>query len=130
MEKTALIFEGGGMRGLFTAGAVDAIIEKKLRFDAVYSVSVGSCHAISCMSKHSKTAVQNLPSFLRRVQATASSRSLTRSSPGIVKMLEDRKQAIVIRPPKAVSVGRLKRNPDKLNALCYSGYELAIKAFN
>ena len=30
MAKTGLIFEGGGMRGLFTAGVVDALIEKSL----------------------------------------------------------------------------------------------------
>ncbi len=47
MAKTGLIFEGGGMRGLFTAGVVDALIEKKLHFDNAYGVSAGSCHAIS-----------------------------------------------------------------------------------
>ncbi|MBQ6782354.1 MAG: patatin family protein [Treponema sp.] len=50
MAKTGLILEGGGMRGLFTAGVIDALIEKHIRFDKVYGVSAGSCHAISYFS--------------------------------------------------------------------------------
>ncbi len=56
MAKTGLIFEGGGMRGLFTAGVVDALIEKSLHFDNIYGVSAGSCHAISLLSEQKDRA--------------------------------------------------------------------------
>ncbi len=56
MAKTGLIFEGGGMRGLFTAGVVDALIEKSLHFDNIYGVSAGSCHAISYFSQQKDRA--------------------------------------------------------------------------
>lgn len=56
MAKTGLIFEGGGMRGLFTAGVVDALIEKQFHFDNIYGVSAGSCHAISFLSEQKDRA--------------------------------------------------------------------------
>src|SRR5574344_1036548 len=281
MEKKALIFEGGGMRGLFTAGAVDAIIEKKLSFDSVYGVSAGSCHAISCMSKQKdrarrvnvnyctrkdyfgfrcllreasmfgwKLIFDTLPNQLEKLDydeffrtcnpynpdsthyfigvtnaltgkaeylvphnkqelleyskascslpyicppvmingtpyfdggvsdsipvrkaiedgctkfiivltQSAGYRKQAESHPlisslfyrkypeliyamerrheiyneslGIVKMLEDRKQAVVIRPTQAVNVSRLERNPVKLNVLCRTGYELTMQALS
>lgn len=30
MEDLALVLEGGGMRGMFTSGVLDAFLEKKL----------------------------------------------------------------------------------------------------
>lgn len=56
MAKTGLILEGGGMRGLFTAGVIDALIEKQWRFDVIYGVSAGSCHAISFLSNQKDRA--------------------------------------------------------------------------
>lgn len=50
-KKNALIFEGGGMRGTYTTGAVDYLIEQNKTFDAVYGVSAGSCHALSLLSR-------------------------------------------------------------------------------
>ena len=55
------------MRGLFTAGVVDALIEKHLHFDAIYGVSAGSCHAISFLSGQKDRA--------RRVNADYAMRS-------------------------------------------------------
>ncbi len=49
-EKIGLIFEGGGMRGLYTCGAADAFLEKGFLPDMVYGVSAGACHAISYLS--------------------------------------------------------------------------------
>ena len=46
---------------------------------------------------------------------------------GIVRMLEQQGKAIVLRPPQAVNVSRTERNPDRLNVLARTGYELAMK---
>ena len=34
-EKTGLVLEGGGMRGIFTAGVLDVMMEEGLHFDGV-----------------------------------------------------------------------------------------------
>ena len=47
MENTALILEGGGMRGTFSAGVLDFFMEKGVRIDDVYGVSAGACLACS-----------------------------------------------------------------------------------
>lgn len=51
MEKTGLILEGGGLRGVFTAGVVDLFIEKGVEFDLLIGVSAGACHGCSFLSK-------------------------------------------------------------------------------
>ena len=47
MERTALILEGGGMRGIFTAGVLDCWLDHGLRLQTVYGVSAGACQACS-----------------------------------------------------------------------------------
>ena len=44
---TALILEGGGMRGLFTSGALDAFLDADIQIPRCYGVSAGACNAIS-----------------------------------------------------------------------------------
>ena len=51
MINTGLIIEGGGMRGIYTAGVLDFFMEKDLYFDDCYAVSAGACHAASYYSK-------------------------------------------------------------------------------
>ena len=36
--KTGLVLEGGGMRGLFTAGVLDVFMERGLKFDGLIGV--------------------------------------------------------------------------------------------
>lgn len=40
--KTGLVLEGGGMRGLFTAGVLDVMYEEGIRFDGMIGVSAGA----------------------------------------------------------------------------------------
>ena len=40
--KTGLVLEGGGMRGLFTAGLMDVLMEQGIRFDGIVGVSAGA----------------------------------------------------------------------------------------
>lgn len=40
--KTGLILEGGGMRGLFTAGVIDVLMENGVIFDGMIGVSAGA----------------------------------------------------------------------------------------
>ena len=40
--KTGLILEGGAMRGLFTAGVIDVLMENGVKFDGLIGVSAGA----------------------------------------------------------------------------------------
>ncbi|MBE5797530.1 MAG: patatin family protein [Clostridiales bacterium] len=52
MEKqmTGLVLEGGGVRGIYTAGVLDVFMENALSFDGVIGVSAGAIHACSYLS--------------------------------------------------------------------------------
>ena len=48
--KTGLILEGGGMRGIYTAGILDVFGENGIHFDGVIGVSAGAIHGCSYLS--------------------------------------------------------------------------------
>ncbi len=50
LERFALVLEGGGMRGVFSAGVLDVFLEQGLLFRHVAGVSAGACHACSYLS--------------------------------------------------------------------------------
>lgn len=49
-ENIGLVLEGGGMRGLYTAGVLDFFMEKELWFKNIVGVSAGACHGCSYAS--------------------------------------------------------------------------------
>lgn len=49
-ERTSLILEGGGMRGIFTIGVLDNFMDRGIRFPYIIGVSAGACNALSYMS--------------------------------------------------------------------------------
>ena len=49
-EKSSLILEGGGMRGIFTIGVLDNFMDRGIRFPYIIGVSAGACNALSYMS--------------------------------------------------------------------------------
>jgi len=51
MEKVGLVLEGGGMRGMFTAGVLDFFLDEGLEFPCIVGVSAGAIHACSFLSK-------------------------------------------------------------------------------
>ncbi|MGN0372914.1 MAG: patatin family protein [Enterocloster sp.] len=48
--ETGLVLEGGGMRGIYTAGVLDVFMEQSLTFDGVIGVSAGAIHGCSFVS--------------------------------------------------------------------------------
>lgn len=50
MKDTALVLEGGGMRGVFTCGVLDNFMDRGIRFPYVIGVSAGACNGLSYMS--------------------------------------------------------------------------------
>ncbi|MDR6549788.1 patatin family protein [Paenibacillus qinlingensis] len=51
MEGIGLVLEGGGMRGVYTAGVLEYFMEQNLYFPYVVGVSAGACNAVSYISK-------------------------------------------------------------------------------
>lgn len=49
--KTGLVLEGGGMRGIYTAGVLDVFMEEGITFDGVIGVSAGAILGCSYVSK-------------------------------------------------------------------------------
>ncbi len=48
--STALLLEGGGMRGVYTCGVLDYFIDCGIKFPKIYAVSAGAGHAMSYIS--------------------------------------------------------------------------------
>ena len=48
--KTGLVLEGGGVRGIYTAGVLDVFMEHGVTFDGVIGVSAGAIHGCSYLS--------------------------------------------------------------------------------
>ena len=49
-QHIGLVLEGGGMRGVFTAGVLDAFMKYEVYFPYVVAVSAGALHGLSYMS--------------------------------------------------------------------------------
>ena len=43
--------EGGGFRGVYTAGVLDFFIDRKAMFSSVYGISAGACNALNYLSQ-------------------------------------------------------------------------------
>lgn len=54
VKNTALIFEGGGMRGAFTAGIVNTLLENEIYFDYVAGISAGTTATLNYLSRDKK----------------------------------------------------------------------------
>ncbi len=50
MNKTCLILEGGAMRGIYTAGVLDILMQNNIKFDAIIGVSAGALFGINYKS--------------------------------------------------------------------------------
>lgn len=51
MKKSCLVLEGGGLRGVFTAGVTDFFLDREIYFDSCIAVSAGACHASSYLAR-------------------------------------------------------------------------------
>ena len=50
-NETALVLEGGGMRGVFTCGVLDCFMDHQIRFPYTIGVSAGACNGLSYISR-------------------------------------------------------------------------------
>ena len=49
-NKIGLVLEGGGLRGIYTAGVLDVFLDRGITFDGIIGVSAGAIHGASYLS--------------------------------------------------------------------------------
>lgn len=64
MIQAGLVLEGGGMKGVYTAGVLDFFLERGLYFANCYGVSAGAIHLCSYISKQHKRAYRASMNYL------------------------------------------------------------------
>ena len=50
MSKVCLVLEGGGNRGVYTAGVLDAFLDASIHIKNIYGVSAGALNAMSYLA--------------------------------------------------------------------------------
>ncbi len=65
-RNTGLVLEGGGMRGVFTSGVLDALMKHEYYFPYVVAVSAGACNGLSYMSHQPRRARYSNIDMLRK----------------------------------------------------------------
>lgn len=58
MQKTGLVLEGGGLRGMFTGGVIDAMIDEDINFDGMIGVSAGALFGCNLKSRQKGRALR------------------------------------------------------------------------
>ena len=56
--KTGLVLEGGGIRGIFSAGALDVLMEEGIEFDGGIGVSAGAAFGCNYKSRQPRRAIR------------------------------------------------------------------------
>lgn len=79
-RKTGLVLEGGGMRGVFTSGVLDAFMKHELYFPYVVAVSAGACNGLSYMSRQPRRARYSNIDMLRKYDYISLKSLLTQGS--------------------------------------------------
>ncbi len=64
MIDAGLVLEGGGMKGVYTAGVLDFFLDKNLEFKNVYGVSAGACTMCSYISKQRGRAKETFVDYV------------------------------------------------------------------
>lgn len=79
-RNTGLVLEGGGMRGVFTSGVLDAFMKHDLYFPYVVAVSAGACNGLSYMSCQPRRARYSNIDMLRKYDYISLKHLLTQGS--------------------------------------------------
>lgn len=64
IKKTALIFEGGGMRGSFSSGITNVLLNNNLYFDYVAGISAGASCVVNYVSRDTERTKKSFVDFI------------------------------------------------------------------
>ena len=65
MKKTALVLEGGAMRGLYSAAVLDVLMDEGIKVDAIYATSAGVLFGVNYLSGQRGRAIRYNKRFAR-----------------------------------------------------------------
>ena len=65
MDQIGLVMEGGAMRGMFTAGVLDVLMENGIEFPAAVGVSAGACFGCNLKSRQIGRVIRYNKRFCR-----------------------------------------------------------------
>lgn len=88
-DNTGLVLEGGGMRGVFTCGVLDAFMRHGLSFNYIVAVSAGACNGLSYMSHQPGRAKASNIDYLEKYKYIGIRYLLTQGSLFDQKLLYD-----------------------------------------
>ena len=80
MGKSCLVLEGGGMRGMYTSGVLDAFMDNNIFINNIYAVSAGCYNALSYLSRQRGRTFRINTTYLRDKRYINMKRLLTRGS--------------------------------------------------
>ena len=63
--KIGLLLEGGAMRGLYTSGVLDELMENNIEVDGIVGVSAGVLFGVNCLSKQKGRVIRYNKKFLK-----------------------------------------------------------------
>lgn len=63
--KIGLVLEGGGMRGIYTIGVLDCLMDEKFRADYLIGVSAGACNGSSYVSNQKGRAYRTNTEYIK-----------------------------------------------------------------
>ena len=89
-RNTGLVLDGGGMRGVFTSGVLDAFMKHELYFHYVVAVSAGACNGMSYISRQPRRARLSNIDFLSQYNYLGLRYLFTQGSILDKKLLYDR----------------------------------------
>ena len=103
--KVGLVLEGGGMRGLYTAGVIDIMLDHGFEPDVVCGTSAGVTFGVNLLSKQRGRVLR----YNRRIKQ--------------IEELEREGKVFVLRPSEELSISRLEKDPVRLEQV----YALGLK---
>lgn len=62
---TGMVLEGGGMRGLYTAGVLDTLLDEEIKVDGMVTVSAGALFGINFVSKQKGRALRYNKAYIK-----------------------------------------------------------------
>lgn len=89
-EQTGLVLEGGGMRGIFTCGVLDAFMKHEVWFNYVIGVSAGAGNGASYISKQIRRARYSNIDLLKKYDFIGFKTLVTRGTMFDMQLLYDK----------------------------------------
>lgn len=74
--RTAIVVEGGAMRGIYSAGVLDVLLERGIEFDLAIGTSAGAANLASFMSKQHERNLRSYVDIMTRPELFSARRAL------------------------------------------------------